>query len=53
VSKSKRKVGVITDQTAFVAALAEQDDFKEWLQAKANKLAYAGTALAGMRIDVQ
>lgn len=51
VSKSKRKVGVITDEDAFIAALKGQDDLTAWLQDKANKLARAGTKLAGMTIS--
>lgn len=50
-SKAKRKTGVITDVDAFIAAIKEQADFKEWLQGKANSLARANTALPGMEID--
>ncbi len=32
-------------------AIKDQSDFKEWLQAKADKLARADTKLAGMEID--
>jgi hypothetical protein len=53
VSKTKKKVGVITDKAAFIAALTGQADFDEWLQEKSNKLARAGTALNGMRIETE
>jgi hypothetical protein len=51
LSKAKRKVGVITDPDKFIAAIKGQADFNEWLQDKANKLARAGTALDGMKIE--
>lgn len=50
VSKSKRKVGIITDKAAFIAAIADQQDFNEFLQTKADRLARANTALNGMQI---
>lgn len=53
ISRFRRKMGVITDRAAFVAALDGQDDFNAWLQDKADKLARAGTALNGMRIETE
>ena len=53
VTVAKRKVGVITDPVAFFAAVKEDADIKEALQKKANALARAGTALAGMEISTQ
>ncbi len=51
ISVAKRKVGVITDPVAFFAAVKDDADIKEALQKKANALARAGTALAGMQIE--
>lgn len=53
VSSRTKKVGVITDKAKFIASLDGQADFNEWLKDKANKLARAGTALDGMKIEAQ
>lgn len=53
VTVAKRKVGVITDPVAFFAAVKDDADIKEALQKKANALARAGTALAGMKVEIQ
>lgn len=53
VSKTTKKVGKITDYDAFINALKGQDDFANWLQDKANKLARSGTKLPGMTIETE
>lgn len=50
VSKAKRKVGVITDQAAFIEAIKGGEDFTEWLQTKADAIARSKTPVAGMKI---
>ncbi len=51
VSVAKRKVGVITDVDKFIAAIRDQQDFRDWLQEKADRLARAKTKLDGMEIE--
>lgn len=46
----KVKVGVITDKAKFVAAITEQPDFIEFLNAKVARLAKANVLLDGMTI---
>jgi hypothetical protein len=53
VSKAKVKRGVITDKDGFIAAIKDQASFDEFLQTTADKLARAGTALNGMRIETE
>lgn len=50
VSKAKRKVGVITDQAAFIEAIKGGEDFTTWLQQKADAIARSKTPVAGMKI---
>lgn len=50
VSKAKVTKGRIVDKAAFIAAIDGQADFNEWLADKANRLARAKVALAGMEI---
>jgi len=50
VSKAKRKVGVITDQAAFIEAIKGGEDFTAWLQQKADAIARSKTPVAGMKI---
>jgi len=50
VSKAKRKVGVITDQAAFIDAIKAGEDFTTWLQNKADAIARSKTPVAGMKI---
>lgn len=51
VSKAKRKVGVITDQAAFIEAIKGGEDFTDWLQNKADAIARSKTPVAGMKIE--
>lgn len=50
ISKPKRKVGKIVDLDKFIAAVKGQQDFRFFLEDKANKLARANTTLDGMEI---
>ena len=50
VSKAKRKVGVITDEAAFIDAIKGGEDFAAWLQTKADAIARSKTPVAGMKI---
>jgi hypothetical protein len=45
------RVGVITDEAAFIAVIRNDKDFQELLQKKANAYARAQTAVAGMTIE--
>lgn len=51
VSKATVRKGKITDQAKFIKAIKDGDDFQEFLQDKANKLARAKTKVAGMEIE--
>lgn len=46
----KVKVGVITDKAKFIAAISDQPDFVDFLNAKVGKLAKANVLLEGMTI---
>lgn len=48
--KAAVRRGSITDVDAFIGAIKDQPDFKDWLQDKANKLARAKMQVAGMEI---
>ena len=50
VTKAKRKVGVITDQAAFIEVIKGGEDFTKWLQDKADAIARSKTPVAGMKI---
>lgn len=50
VSKATVRKGRITDEAAFIRAIKGQDDFKEFLQDKANKLARAKAPVKGMEV---
>jgi hypothetical protein len=50
ISKVKVKKGRIVDETKFIKFLRTQADFKEWLQAKADKLARAKLEAPGVEM---
>lgn len=51
VTKAVVRKGKIVDQAKFIKAIKDGDDFKEFLQNKANALARAKTKVAGMEIE--
>lgn len=51
VTKAVHRKGKIVDQAKFIKAIKDGDDFKEFLQNKANALARAKTKVAGMEIE--
>lgn len=51
VSKAVQRKGKIVDQAKFIKAIKDGEDFQEFLQDKANKLARAKTKVAGMEIE--
>jgi len=53
VSKAVVRKGRIVDEAKFIRAIKDGQDFKDWLQDKADKLARAKTEIKGMEIYEQ